>query len=208
MKETSLLEHNKTQYDFHTDLDFWRKHNERHQSDTVFNNQEIKLGDLLLKHPNTRSLAIDIGSGAGWLSSKLAEHFTKVIGIEPSDKAVGIAKELYKDIKNVEFIHGFSEDIFPSIQLNDKPVLFVTCSVFQHLEDEYVSQILSWINTNAPSGSILSFQELWGNDQHTEMHHVRTQEWWSKNLSEWSLHFHGPVVLPNTCKGIHGLKNT
>jgi hypothetical protein len=38
------------------------------------------------------------------------------------------------------------------------------------------------------------------------MHHVRQKEWWINNLSNWGLDFHGPKVLENTNKGIHGIK--
>jgi hypothetical protein len=206
MKELSFNIHNETQYDLHTDINYWVEHNKRHESDIVFNNTEIKLKYLLEKYPHVRALAIDIGSGAGWLSNKLSEYFDSVIGIEPSQRALDIASNLYGNKKNILFNLGFSEDVLPTISLPDEPILFVTCSVFQHLDDEYVSKTLSWINQNAPEGSILSFQELWGSNSHEPFKHIRTKTWWNEQLSNWTLDFHGPMVLPNTNKGIHGLK--
>jgi tRNA/tmRNA/rRNA uracil-C5-methylase (TrmA/RlmC/RlmD family) len=37
--------------------------------------------------------ALDFGSGVGWVTIPLAEHFKKVIGVEISDAMIGEAKE-------------------------------------------------------------------------------------------------------------------
>jgi len=207
MKTISKDQHDKTQYSNCQDLAYWKEHNERHEGDSVFNNKEIKLIDLLESHKNVRKTAVDIGSGAGWLSSKLSSFFEKIISIEPSQKAVDISKKLYTDKPNIEWILGYAEDVLAVLEFNKKePVLFVTCSVFQHLNNKDVEKVLSWLNENAPTDSILGFQEPWGEDNHREMHHVRTKEWWSSKLSNWNLDFHGPQVLPNTNKGFHGIK--
>lgn len=206
MKENSAKTHDETQYN-NDDLNFWIKHNKIHQEDNVFNNNELKLKKLIDNNKNVRKLAIDIGSGAGWLSYKLSEIFEKVIAIEPSEKAVNISKKIYNNASNIEWIVGYAEDVFPIIEnKNNEPTLFTTCSVFQHLENEYVLKVLKWINENAPINSILGFQELWGQELHLNMHHVRQKEWWINNLSNWELDFHGPKVLENTNKGIHGIK--
>ena len=206
MKEVSLIEHNLGQYN-NKDLNYWRAHNLRHQDESVFNNKEIRLRELLDNNPSVRNIVVDIGAGVGWLSAKLSDMFAHVVAIEPSEDALTIAKELYKDKPNISWIYGFVEDVLPTLPINRAdPVLFVTCSVFQHLDDVHVESVLNWMNLNAPVGSILSFQELWGVAEERKMHHVRPQQWWSHLLSNWGLNFHGPLVLENTCKGIHGKK--
>lgn len=204
MRDRSLLEHIKTQYN-NLDLNYWKEHNERHQDDSVFNNEEIKLKYLIYENPNVNKLAIDIGSGVGWLSAKLSDYFDEVISIEPSEDAVKISKDLYGDKKNIYWNIGFAEDFLNILRLKT-PTLFVTCSVFQHLDDNTVESILKFINDNAPTESILSFQELWGEYVNVNMHHIRTKDWWASKLSNWDLNFHGPVVMSNANKGIHGKK--
>lgn len=206
MKNTSVEIHNEGQYNKYLEIDYWIKHNERHQDDFVFNNKELKIKDLLDKNINVNKLAIDIGSGAGWLSAKLSNYFETIISIEPSEKAVEICKEIYKNRTNINWNVGFAEDILNDFDFGNDPVLFVTCSVFMHLDDSVVQNILKVINEKSPIGSILSFQELWGLELNQNMHHVRTKEWWSENLSNWNLDFHGPLVLSNTHKGIHGIR--
>lgn len=204
MKDNSLLEHVKTQYS-NLDLNYWKEHNERHQDDSVFNNKEIRLKDLIDENPNINKLAIDIGGGVGWLSAKLSDYFEKVISIEPSEDAVNISKALYSEKENISWNIGFAEDFLSELKI-ETSALFVTCSVLQHLDDDVVENILKMINDKAPVGSILSFQELWGIYVNTNMHHVRTKEWWSERLNNWDLNFHGPEVMPNTNKGIQGKK--
>ncbi len=45
-KDTSLLAHNTAQYG-NQDISYWKAHDERHQEESVFNNAEIRLRDLI-----------------------------------------------------------------------------------------------------------------------------------------------------------------
>lgn len=206
MDRFSCEEHDRTQYT-NDDLEFWKEHNKRHQKKEVYNNSEIRLDDLLKKYPYVRDTAIDIGSGAGWLSSLLSDVFVKVYAIEPSSKAYLIANKLYPDKKNITWICGFPNRGLECIPQLKSPCLVVTCSVLQHIRDNDVKEILSFINKKLPKNSILSLQELWGDIVHLDMHHSRSKEWWSSKLSNWDLDFHGPEVLEGISKGIHGVKN-
>ena len=203
-KHNSVEEHENTAYS-NLDLNYWREHNLRHQNESVVNNGEIKLLDLLKSNESVRKTAFDIGSGVGWMSCFLSDYFEEVISIEPSSKAIEVSKSLYLGKKNIRWIEGYAESVIDSLEINE-PSLFITCSVFQHLEDFFVEKVLHAINVNAPKGSILNLQELWGEETHRNMQHSRTKEWWLKNLSNWDLDFHGPEVLKNINKGIHGIK--
>ncbi len=187
------------------DLDWWYSHNKWHQ-DNSFSNDELKLDKLLMDNPDVRGISIDIGAGGGWLSKELSNYFSKVIAIEPSEKAQEIAKLLYPNIPNIEWKCGFAEDILTKCLLDKGPIFINTCSVFQHLEDNVVEKILVWINSVPIVNSTLSFQELWGDEINQSMHHSLSKKWWQDRLSNWCLDFHGPIVLPGINKGIHGIR--
>ncbi len=88
------------------------------------------------------------------------------------------------------------------------PALWVTMVVLSHLPDDVVIQTCHAVNRLAQAGSLLSFSECWGPEFHDLMWHVRTPEWWRRQLPDWELDFHGPSVndVPERRKGIHGRK--
>jgi len=175
----------------------------------LFNHPQNRFLDLINVHDEVRSVAIDIGAGAGWLSAKLSEHFQQVIAIEPSSTALEIARTLFpqSEYPNIEWKIGFSEEIIRTIHLKE-PAFFLTGCVLSHLQDEVVEKICTEIEYIAPPGSILAFGELWGHESHEFMWHTRTPSWWQKQLSHWELDFFGPEI-ENVCgrhKGFHGVK--
>lgn len=211
MKSLSREFHDKEQYNLHG-LDFWKKHNLEH-SNKAFDNEEIKVRQLLQKYPSIRKNAIDIGSGSGWMTSELAQHFENVYAIEPSSKAIEICKDLYKNT-DITWIEGYAEEVLKNNnELPTSNVFINTCSVFMHLDDDCVIPALRYINENF-TNSILSFQELWSKDKNFNqpMTNCRSKDWWELHLSNWSLDFHGPSMAPHGkfykyfYKGIHGYK--
>ena len=207
-EQDSYLRHNK-QYE----QDFVNNTLDRHLGfaikENYINNAHLKLGKLLKAHPKVRYLAVDVGSGCGWLSAKLSKIFRKVVAIEPSAAAIKIAKHHYPPNKypNIEWRQGFAEKTLNSLKIT-KPCLFVTGAVLSHLTDGVVINILKKINELPPKGSLLAFAEGWGKEQHQYMWHIRTKAWWQAQLSNWSLNFHGPSVenTPERHMGIHGVK--
>jgi len=208
MKTRSKESHDNTMYNLHS-IDFWKQHNQDH-IDKAFNNEEIKADRLLEKYPDIRKNAIDIGSGGGWMSAKLSKIFENVFSIEPSPKAIQICKKMYY-IPNIEWIEGYAEDVLKEKNLPTENVFINTCSVFIHLDDEYVIPTLQYINQNFKN-SILSFQEFWSEDTpfNQPLTNCRTKDWWRSNLSNWNLDFHGPSMKQHGqmyekfFKGIHG----
>lgn len=189
----------------------WIEHNEKHGVES-FDNEELKVGRLLKKYPLIRDVAIDIGSGGGWMTNELSKHFKKVIAIEPSSKAITICKELYPQ-DNITWINGYSEDVLNDYQFDYAEKYFInTCSVFIHLNDDHVIPTLKALNKNF-SNSILSFQELWSIEKHFNIRllNCRTKKWWEEQLSNWDLNFHGPDMSKfgfnyiDVNKGIHGI---
>jgi FkbM family methyltransferase len=53
--------------------------------------------------PAAHELALDFGCGAGRLSRALASHFARVVGVDVSSSMIDTARELNRDVANVEF---------------------------------------------------------------------------------------------------------
>jgi precorrin-6B methylase 2 len=177
------------------------------QADLI-NCSEMRVRDLLQQHPQIKT-AVDVGSGSGWSGAALAKLVPKVIGIEPSQAAVDISKEIYtKDTyPNITWLQGLAEEVLPTLKL-ETPTLFLTGCVLSHIRDKEVIQICEAITKAAPQGSIMSLAECFGDEEwHQLMWHVRTKDWWRAQFPQWELTFHGPLVPgENYSKGIWGVK--
>jgi SAM-dependent methyltransferase len=191
-------------------LERHRKLYVEYESTNLFNHPENRIQDLMSKHPQVRSLAVDIGCGGGWVSAHLSRDFASVVGIEPSAAALEIAKSLYPagQYQNITWINAYAEPGLMATPM-PAPTLLVTCCVLSHLPDNVVEGICRAVNTVPPSGSILSFAEVFGPARAREMWHVRPESWWRERLSNWDLDFHGPEAPTSGKghrKGIHGVR--
>ena len=207
-REDSYLLHHQ-QLSEYGSLEKHRKIFRNYEAKHLFNNNENKIADLIARYPQVRSVAVDIGCGAGWLSARLSQEFGRVVAIEPSSAGLGIARELFprERYPNIEWVEGFAEDELPKVSLGAQ-ALFVTATVLSHLPDDAVVRICGAIEQVAPLGSILAFAECWGPESHQFMWHTRTPEWWQDHLPNWKLDFHGPPIenVPGRRKGFHGIK--
>lgn len=59
---------------------------------------------------NIKATLIDIGSGTGELTLRLAKRFKKVVCIEPSIRSLEVAKSILSTFPNIFFIHSDFED--------------------------------------------------------------------------------------------------
>ncbi len=208
-KKSSYKRHN-AEYEEEGKLAVEKATAEKYKREDLFNGPENKFRDLLEMYPNHRDIAIDIGSGAGWLSAELSRYFKDVYAIEPSDAAIIIARKIYTGAAfgNIHWIQGFAEEQLAALMKKiDKPAAFFTGCVFAHLRDEEVLKICAVLRS-APKGSILGFSEPWGIEHHHLMWHVRTQEWWRSVLSGYELDFFGPQIegVEGRYKGFRGIK--
>lgn len=162
---------------------------------------------------NLPKIHIDVGSGGGWLLRKTSPLFERVIGIEPSTDGVKFASTILKDhfsFTNIEFINmemvdGMKEFINNNNSANPTQPAYVTTSiVLSHIEDAYVSAFLQQLN-RIPNNSVLFFDERYGKNIHRTLWHIRSKNWWAKNLSDWQLSFY---ELNNSGykSGIYGVK--
>jgi len=141
------------------------------------------------KNPGVRSLHIDIGSGNGWLISHTAPLFQKVIGIEPSAKAIEFSKAYNPSFSNVEYMNMDMVDALSGLKI-DQPYFATTAAVFCHIKDYYVALALEFIN-KAPAGSVLLFCEPYDKNIQQPFWYIRSQEWWRQHLPNWDLEFLG-----------------
>ena len=152
--------------------------------------------------------AVDIGCGTGWFVNFLIDHkkFENVIGIEPSQAAINIAKKLHDN--DLTYLCGFAEDMLPNITLNS-PTLFTTFIVFSHLTDDIVIKILKEMNKVAPKDSVFIFNENVGTEFHMNLWHCRTKKWWEENLPNWKITYdeRPRPDLRVYKQGVMGIKN-
>jgi len=153
-------------------------------------------------------VAVDVGSGTGWFANYVVEirGFEKVYAIEPSKSATEIAKKIYPEQKNVEWICGFAEEEISKLDLNE-PTFFSFMCVLAHMENELAIKILESIDSVAPSESLISFSEPYGKDLHQYTWHVRPENWWRDVLPNWDFTFESNYIIDSERrKGFVGIK--
>lgn len=200
------------------DLQSFEKHNKEYNQ--LYTVQSIKnilnefennkmfehLGfEKAIKKLNDLHTHIDVGCGSGWLLYKTSPMFNKVIGIEPSSAIIEINNKIVaeRNLTNVEFINMDMIDALKHLNPIE-PVFITTATVLSHIKDFYVAEFLKIIN-KLPEGSSLFFDERYDKNIQQNMWHIRSRNWWAKNLPDWQLEF---FALENSgCKsGIFGTK--
>jgi len=135
----------------------------------------------------TVNIHIDIGSGAGWLVRKTASYFATVYAVEPSLAATEIAKELNKDLSNIQFMNmGMFE--FMTTKQPQVPYFLTTGTVLSHINNDTVKEFLKLLN-NAPRGSRLYFGEPFDRNRYQYLWYIRSKAWWAAALPDWQLEF-------------------
>lgn len=162
------------------------------QNDRI-NWPDFRIRDVLNSHKNIR-VAVDIGSGTGWVSASVHNLVESVIALEPSAAAIEISKKAYPSTTypHITWKQGFAEDLLPTLILT-APTLFITGCVLSHLRDTEVEKICHAIVKVAPAGSAFAFSECWSETTpwHQHMWHIRTKAWWQAQFPGWSLEFGG-----------------
>ena len=153
---------------------------------------------------------MDIGCGTGWFINylKTNKYFKNIYGIEPSESAIKIARRIYPENEDINYLIGYAEDLLKTINLKGNPTLFTTFIVFSHLNDETVIKILSEMDKIAPKNSVLIFNENVGNVFAKNLWYCRPKEWWENNLSNWKLTFdeRDRPDINNYKQGLKGIK--
>jgi hypothetical protein len=180
----SFLSHN-AEYQSTSDLKWTQERFNEYEINGVF--RDLGFEKATLNVSSTITKHIDIGSGAGWLLIKTAPFFKKVVGLEPSLAAVKMSQQLTQQIQNIEYKNVDMMQLGHEMSTNE-PVFLTTSTVLSHIDDKTVSSFLKIVN-NASIGSALYFGEPYGKNRQQYLWHVRSKEWWAKNLPNWELDF-------------------
>lgn len=192
------------------DRDFNSEHNsfertrgiiQEYDRKDYYKNLGFKLAIEMTKY--LPSIHIDIGSGNGWLMRKTSPYFEKVIGVEPSQQGIEVAKKTVEGCSNVEFVNLDMVDAMDRLDFSS-PVFMTTATVLNHIENSYVAHFLSKVN-NLPIGSALFFDERYDTNIDWSMWHVRSRDWWRKHLPSWQLLFFD-IEADGYRSGIYGIK--
>lgn len=180
----SYIKHN-SQFEGEQDLEWHKQRFAEYEKNNVYEANGYK--KFIEEHPEVRDTHVDIGSGAGWLLVKTAPLFRRVIGIEPSTAGVEYSKFFNKEFGNVEHINADMIAGYSSLHF-EKPILVTTSTVLSHIADPVVSSFLKLLN-DAPRGSLFLFGEPYGKNRQQFTWHIRSKEWWAKQLPDWQLSF-------------------
>lgn len=105
---------------------------------------------LVKNHVGKRDLVVDIGSGSGYGSFMLSQHFRRVLGVEPDDFARRYAAKHYPEVLfandlgdlvadvavMIEVIEHLSEPEF-GLYIKNTRVLAVTTPLVEHPNNEF-----------------------------------------------------------------------
>jgi len=181
---TSYTAHNK---DYKTvfNLENSIKRIEEYDKENSF--QRLGFQSIVEKVSKKITTHIDVGCGTGWLVRKTSPYFKNVIGIEPSSDAIESARKITKNLRNITFINKDMIDGFEELRPAE-PVFITTATVLTHIKDFYVRDFLHILNT-LPMKSALYFDEPYGKNIQQRLWHVRSKEWWARNLRDWDITF-------------------
>lgn len=114
--------------------------------DITFTHVMVPLVESLVGQ-NLDATLVDIGSGTGELTERLAMHFKKVICIEPSTQSLEIAKSILSDFSNIHFINSAFEDCGDQLRrATHKKVIFLAAMMLSaNPQIDKFSQVLSRI---------------------------------------------------------------
>lgn len=177
-------------------------------SNNFANSREFNIDAILKENPQLNKLAVDIGSGVGWMSKFLSTKFEKVLAIEPSQSASNISKKLIVN-DNIRFINDYAEKTLNELSPSKDPVFYVTGRVLTHLGDKQTIAIINAINKHSCSGSVFSLAEVWGEENfHQRIWHIRTKKWWKHYFgSSWIIDFqNNPIQAKGRFVGMIGKK--
>jgi len=204
----SYVIHN-SEYETTSDLNYCKQRFAEYEANNEF--ERLGFKEAIEMYPENRSLFVDIGSGAGWMLIKASPIFKKVIGVEPSKSAVDVSKQLTSDLPNVEHVNSEMIAAMQSLNISE-PTFFVTSTVLSHIEDDTVKVFLKSLN-EAPKGSVLMFGEPYGKNRNQYVWHIRSKEWWARQLCNWELTFCGQTGngylngIRGVCVGKENVKN-
>ncbi|MFK7862773.1 MAG: class I SAM-dependent methyltransferase [Pseudohongiellaceae bacterium] len=100
-------------------------------------------------------VALDLGCGFGRSVRWLSQQYQRVIGTDISAQVIGTAKELCKDISNVDFYVNEADSLPPEVTPNSINMAYIF-TVFQHIPRQYTLELLKKIQLAlSPEGVVV-----------------------------------------------------
>jgi trans-aconitate methyltransferase len=129
---------------------------ERHQQilnglDITFTHVMAPLVESLVGQDNDATL-VDIGSGTGELTGRLAARFKRVVCVEPSSQSIGIAKSILSFFPHVEFINSDFEDC--ETRLNSRAEKNIFLAALMLSADPQLDRIAQTLSRVAKKGDV------------------------------------------------------
>lgn len=135
-----------------------------------------------LARPKNTDTVLDLGTGTGAISFKLAPKVKKVVARDISEKMLQVAREkaLKNKVKNIDFGYGsFSEP-----NCGQKVNLIVSNLAFHHLYDEEKQEAIKvWHNLLKPGGRVILGDVMWFFDNRK---YPEKEEEQFRVIAEWS----------------------
>lgn len=198
----SFKEHEQDYLKLHT-LEYVQNILKKHDENKMFE----KLGfEKAISMLSGITMHVDIGCGSAWLLYKTSPTFKRAVGIEPVKEIIELNKKIIAErggFSNIEFVNMDMVDGMKALKINE-PAFITTSTVLSHIKDFYVKEFLKEVNI-LPEGSALFFDERYDRNIQQSMWHIRSKNWWAKNLPDWQLEF---FSLENTGyrSGVFGRK--
>ena len=98
---------------------------------------------ICLARPDKTKKILDIGSGRGELAYALAKSAAHVTGLDYSGDAITIAKQAFKDVDNLDFVHA---DIL-KFKARDKFDVILATDVVEHIEQPMLLKMFDKVKT-------------------------------------------------------------
>lgn len=101
-------------------------------------------------------VALDLGCGFGRSVRWLSGQYQQVIGSDISAQVIGTAKELCKDLENVDFYVNEADSLPSEIKPNSIDMAYVF-TVFQHIPREYTLELLKKVQLSLKTDGVVVF---------------------------------------------------
>ena len=137
-------------------LNFWEKRADRGLNlktvllnesldDSIIRKRNFKESDIVKSILPKQSSVLDIGCGIGRWADNLKEHISFYHGIDYTESLISIAKQRFKENKNVDFIKMSASNIDKAMLRSQYDMTIIT-GVLMYINDKNIPNLLNFID--------------------------------------------------------------